>query len=365
MRNKPHRFRLICSLLFAALLFTMTAMAAGERASVTVTYPLSGTEFQIYRAAKYSGSGNLVLTKAFQNAKVSLDQPDQAAADTLALYAQRHKPDALDSGKTGRKGTLTFSDLEPGLYLIVGERTVDDDSVYEPTPFLVLLAEGDAVTAEPKYDKTPIPDDEDTVDRKVLKIWDDEGYENQRPKRIRVELLRDGEVWDTVTLNEKNNWRYNWRDLDGGHSWKVVEQTVPDGYTVSVSREGITYVITNTYEEEQQDTPEPTPTPTLTPTPMLTPAPTHTPTPVPSLTPDQPDSPGPDDWSGGDGGQEQDAPEAPGNFGQDERTEKAEQSALPQTGTLSWPVPILACGGMLLFLTGWIRSRREDSDENW
>lgn len=380
MRKNPRRYRLICGLMLAVLLFGMTAIAAGESASVTVKYPLSGTEFQIYRAAKYSRSGDLILTGDLKNAKVTLDQPDQAAADTLALYAQRHELDALDSGKTGRKGTLTFSELTPGLYLIVGQRTVEDDTVYEPVPFLVLLAEGDAITAEPKYDKTSVPDDGDTVDRKVLKIWEDDGYEAQRPKRIRVELLRDGEVWDTVTLNEKNNWRYTWRDLDSGHSWKVVEQTVPEGYTVSVSREGITFVITNTYEEEQQVTPKPTPTPavaptptpTSTPTPMptLTPAPTHTPTPMPtpSLTPDQPDSPGPDDWSGGDGGQDvSDTPQTSETIdsGRTENTAESEQAGLPQTGTLSWPVPVLACGGMLLFLAGWICSRREDSDENW
>lgn len=198
MRKNPRRYRLICSLLLAALLLGMSAMAAGESASVTVAYPLSGTEFQIYRVAEHSESGDLTLTGDFKKAKVSLEKLDQATADTLSLYAQRHKPDALDSGKTGRKGTVTFSDLEPGLYLVMGQSTVDGDSTYDPMPFLVLLAEGDAVTAEPKYDKTPVPDDgddKDTVDRKVLKVWDDDGYEELRPRHVRVELLRDGVVW--------------------------------------------------------------------------------------------------------------------------------------------------------------------------
>lgn len=162
-----------------------------------------------------------------------------------------------------------------------------------------------------------------------------------------------------MTLNEKNNWRYTWRDLDAGHSWKVVEQTVPDGYTVSISREGITFVITNSYEDDRADTPEPTslPTPTPTPTPTSTPTPKPTPTlkpvptPTPTWSPDQPDTPDqPDDWTGDGGEQDTDTPKA---------TETPEQPGLPQTGTLSWPVPVLACGGMLLFLAGWIRSRKE------
>ena len=30
---------------------------------------------------------------------------------------------------------------------------------------------------------------------------------------------------------------------------------------------------------------------------------------------------------------------------------------LPQTGQLNWPVPVLACAGVALFLTGWLMSR--------
>ncbi|KIR03186.1 hypothetical protein P261_02001 [Lachnospiraceae bacterium TWA4] len=33
-------------------------------------------------------------------------------------------------------------------------------------------------------------------------------------------------------------------------------------------------------------------------------------------------------------------------------------SRLPQTGLLWWPVPILACAGLVLFMIGWIIKRR-------
>ena len=32
--------------------------------------------------------------------------------------------------------------------------------------------------------------------------------------------------------------------------------------------------------------------------------------------------------------------------------------ALPQTGMLWWPVPILATAGMLCYLIGWMKNRR-------
>jgi len=41
------------------------------------------------------------------------------------------------------------------------------------------------------------------------------------------------------------------------------------------------------------------------------------------------------------------------------KAENEPGNRLPQTGSLMWPVPVLAGGGMLLFLLGWIRSRRK------
>lgn len=65
--------------------------------------------------------------------------------------------------------------------------------------------------------------------------------------------------------------------------------------------------------------------------------------------PDDPDEPGePDDPDDPD---DPNGPEEPG------------EPDIPQTGQLWWPVPLLACGGMALFLTGWLRRRGSaDSD---
>ena len=55
-----------------------------------------------------------------------------------------------------------------------------------------------------------------------------------------------------------------------------------------------------------------------------------------------PDEPPPGgDWPGGD---------EPGEPGEPD---------LPQTGVLWWPVPVLACAGLFLFLIGWGKRRHE------
>ena len=134
-----------------------------------------------------------------------------------------------------------------------------------------------------------------------------------------MQLLRDGKVWDTVTLTAANNWRYTWTGLDSGHRWTVVEKEL-DGYTVEVTREGITYVITNTYTEE--DEPEP-------------------------IVPDKP-SPGTPDIPTGPPS-EPDYPAKPES--------KPSGPKLPQTGQLWWPVPALTAAGLLLIVWGLLRRR--------
>ena len=61
-------------------------------------------------------------------------------------------------------------------------------------------------------------------------------------------------------------------------------------------------------------------------------------TPVSPGTPDNPVSPG--------------TPDTPVSSG------TPDKPVLPQTGQLNWPVPVLACSGVLLFAIGWVLNRQ-------
>lgn len=327
----------LCALLLtlaAALTLPLNALAAGaidltRDVRLTLTFQdgettLSGAQFSIYLVATVDAYGELTAADAFKDYSVDIRGKNDAAwrtlADTLEGYVLRDGVAPADSGKTDALGRLTFptgsGSLTPGLYLVVGQRHTQGGTRYDPSPFMALLPSQDLeanewvydVAASPKFDKSDIPEEpeDDTVNRRVLKVWKDSG--DERPQSITVELLRDGKVCDTVTLNEKNNWRYNWNDLDAGYTWRVVEQSVPDGYSVSVSREGVTFVITNTG--------------------------------------DQPDIP-------------TDLPDEPSDTPSDSTPKPP---SLPQTGQLWWPVPVLAAAGLLLIAAGLLR-RRGDTDE--
>ena len=82
-----------------------------------------------------------------------------------------------------------------------------------------------------------------------MKVWEDDGTE-ARPESVTVQLLRNGEVYDTVTLSDENGWSHTWTGLDKDDTWQVVEADVPDDYTVTVTREGITFVVTNTRSKD-------------------------------------------------------------------------------------------------------------------
>lgn len=77
----------------------------------------------------------------------------------------------------------------------------------------------------------------------VHKVWDDNGYPN-RPNSVKVDLLRDGEAYESITLNADNQWTYTWDQLDDRYDWTVKEQDVK-GYEVKYTTKDNTVFITN------------------------------------------------------------------------------------------------------------------------
>ena len=77
---------------------------------------------------------------------------------------------------------------------------------------VLISAEGITFTVTNTY--APDPPSGDTVTRTVLKVWDDQGYENRRPKSVQVTLLQNDVAFETRTLSEANGWQYTWDKLD-------------------------------------------------------------------------------------------------------------------------------------------------------
>ncbi|MBQ3531977.1 MAG: Cna B-type domain-containing protein [Oscillospiraceae bacterium] len=268
---------------------------------------LSDAEFSVYLIANITENGKFIVTEEFSGFNVNItgvnDEAWRALVMTLESFIFQNKVDPAVSGKTDSDGILVLEGLKPGLYLVIGNPVSIDGYTYFAETAIIQIPALDNenniwdydISIKPKHSSIPDLEPDSFVTRKVLKIWNDKGYEFLRPKEITVYLFCDGELYDTVKLSKDSNWRHTWEKLDEGHRWTVSEK-VPEGYTVRITKEGITFVIENSIEKTKPpEKPEP---------------------------PKDPDEP-----------------------------------KLPQTGQLWWPVPALLGTGLLFVAVGIFRRR--------
>ncbi len=257
---------LLCMTLFLINIVPTSAEAVG-RIYVTLKYedmPIAEASFQIYKAADMTEDG-MSLSEQFSNYSVSMAQDPnsdewKALASTLAAYAAADKLEPFDEQQTDESGMLCFDGLSDGIYLITGSPVIQNDLLILPQAVLVTVPyssdSGEAdydVVASPKYSSRSMSGG--VLERRVLKIWDDENNTDSRPQEITVQLLCDGEVYDEQVLNEECGWGHTWSGLDPAHNWQVTEKEVPDDYTVKITQQGATFTVTNT-----NDAPAPPPT---------------------------------------------------------------------------------------------------------
>ena len=334
--------RKLCVLLLCAMLMSLLAtqaLAAPLEDSGTLTIqsqygtekpvPVPGMKYSLYRIADIDEGSKITLTETFKDYPVKLEGETAAdwdgIAQVLSGYVRKDGIEASYVAPSGEDGTVKF-DVERGLYLVIGQSVTVGGYVYKVSPCIVCvpnIVDGKwnyDVTMLPKLDRDavppppPSPPEKETVDRKVLKVWNDQGFEEDRPEFITVYLMRDDEVYDTVKLNEENGWSYSWRELDAlnaegtAYEWTVVEEPV-ENYTVTVEIKGVTYVLVNERWSDIPDEPPPEGEPP-----------------------------------------EEELPDEPVPLGN-----------LPQTGVTWWPVPILLCLGILFLTAGAIRRRRNEA----
>ncbi|MBE6563243.1 MAG: Cna B-type domain-containing protein [Ruminococcaceae bacterium] len=307
---------------FSTIIFPALAVGIEKEKSVSLNITFGSGEkavtdavFNIYLVADCDENGELRATEDFRQFNVNVDGENDGYWKDMVQDLENHVTTfelaPLDSGKTDENGALVFPTAEKalthGLYLVTAPRHIEDGIAYDTTPFLVLLPTADRendlwiydVKVSPKFTSEEIPE---TVARKVLKVWDDKGYEKERPESITVKLLKDGKLFETVILSAENNWSYKWDALDGKAKWTVAEEPV-EGYVSTVSREGITFVIKNTSK---------------------------------NITPDV-------TTDGTESGTEKDP-------------------SLPQTGLLWWPVVLLFTLGLLFVSLGLIKRRSSQNN---
>ena len=178
MMNKVSRaFAILMCVLISAMLISFSVSARGYvdvdiKASLTINYVSQNADFSIYKVGDINTLGELSLSGDFAKYPVSLDNDRDSWSElaiTLEGYVASDVISPLKTGRTDADKMLNFSDLSVGLYLVIGENTVETENntqtVYSPSPFLICLPnivdESSEwiydVSARPKYEVIKAP----------------------------------------------------------------------------------------------------------------------------------------------------------------------------------------------------------------
>lgn len=149
--KKSKLIGMLCLILCAALLCSAayaTGIDNSHKVSLSINFVKDGlgipnSEFSIYRVADVS-EYDLVFTTTdeFKSFPVdSVDNQDAWAdlATTLAAYATASALEPAAKDKTDENGKVSFTNLATGLYLVVGTSSRVGDNIYTASPFMVCL----------------------------------------------------------------------------------------------------------------------------------------------------------------------------------------------------------------------------------
>ena len=352
--------RTVVTLMTAFMVFGQAAVAVNARGtidtsktgSLSVTYSFGadkmfdGVKSRIYKIASATENGSFALDAGYAekstikdlnnitNEATAQQEWKQILDDVLPYAVAERQP---DGEAVSANGQVKYNSLGLGIYLVCADNYVETDNTYVFAPFLVSVPQLDdndnwvydaqAGTKCEKFDRM--------VDLELHKRWNDEGYTDKRPSSIDVKIIKNNELYQTVNLNDSNNWTYSWKEKPG-NTWTFEEVLPSDsGYSASVSE-------SKTYDENTASE-------------IYTITNTYTP---PAGPPPGGDEHHEEDNGGhGDGG----ATEFPDVLGAVRKLSELPAvlgaRRLPQTGQLWWPLPILVIAGIALIVKGLRRNR--------
>lgn len=223
--------------------------------------PLAGVGFELYRVADLNEYAQFELLPAYSGFTGDINRLETAgdwvaAAVELQQLAAGIAPD--ETATSMDDGLAVFAGMMPGLYLVSGAPVEILPWAYTFTPFMVSIPTRDVndewlydVFSDVKLEKQPALTDID-----VVKVWDDLGFESDRPNTIYVDLYCDGEPINVAMLYAGNSWSHTFKDLPAAHEYTVKEREVPRWYTVSYEVINGVLVVRNSHRTDMTPVPD-------------------------------------------------------------------------------------------------------------
>ncbi len=217
--------------------------------------PIADEAVELYKIASFAEDHTYLIEEDFAPTGINLNGELSKSElstfrTTLDNFINTNNILPLKVNFTDDNGTVTFSGLETGLYFTSPVNTKRSginyffDSVLTSLPTVKdakLIYDVD-VNTKPYEVNAP-----SAASRyKIAKLWKDEGSEDIRPKSVTVDIYKDKVLYDTVVLNETNNWYHTWTVPSDGSEWSVAEKNAPDNYIPLVEERLMSFALINT-----------------------------------------------------------------------------------------------------------------------
>ena len=206
--------------------------------------PIVGVELSVYyvATAMLDAEGNLIYdyTDNFEQFDTAID--DKTLAAKLDEFVSQH---SVPSTKmiTNGEGIAFCNQLPLGLYFVKQTGAVEG---FAPcTPFLVTVPNEKngkyvyAVYASPKTEVTRL------TSITIKKVWNTD-ESTKAADNVTIQLLKNGNVVKTATLNVQNNWQVTFTDMPESDAYSVKEVDISKGFTATYKQSGYIFTVINT-----------------------------------------------------------------------------------------------------------------------
>ena len=78
----------------------------------------------------------------------------------------------------------------------------------------------------------------------IKKVWNTDAS-TEAADSVTVQLLKNGNVVKTATLNAQNNWQVTYTDVPEGDAYSIKEVNVPKGFTATYKKNDYVFTVTN------------------------------------------------------------------------------------------------------------------------
>lgn len=232
-----------------------------KKTSLTLKYEyeninINNVNVRLYKVGDLTKDFQYTLTEKFGSYPIEINGIEYfdewtALSETISSYVNADSISETESGIVNNN-KVSFTNLETGLYLVVTDKIDEKKYILEFESFLItlpVLSENGTwnynATALPKPSYYEPKNEEITYS--VIKEWKDTGED--RPVSVSIDIYKDEELYENVTLSSENNWCYSWNYLDDGSKFSVVEREIPREYTVKIEKNNTRFIVVNTKEE--------------------------------------------------------------------------------------------------------------------